>query len=597
MTTSTKGRLRRAIENFFETYDLGTILHKWLETISGKIEGEALDLYEKVSIGLGVEKYLPEIFSVKGMRKGYTKSFAWMALLLPALGALIIAAVMAVVEPVRRVLSYQVDRVIESFRPDPATAWAMLRRDPSLTEWLENNMRELGLDEKQIIAYGLITEQLLPALNLESLRLRGLIPETDYAAEMSRQGFTPERIQQVQNLAKLIPNPQDLVNMAVREAWDAQTIERFQYMAGFPAEFSEWMQKQGYSEDWAKKFWTSHWVLPGLSQAYEMVHRLRPGTTDKPFTLDDMRLLLKTADYPEYFRDRLIEISYAPYTRIDVRRLFGQDILTEDQVYQNYLDLGYDVEHAKNLTAFTVKGARAEEKGLTREAITSLYRDAILGRPEAKTMLNDLGYNDDNAEFWLLLVDYALDAADDNAKLATIRDQFVSGDLDDSTVMAALGALNLAGDRQARLLTQWVIQRAAKVKKPSSAQLEIFYKAGLVQGDEYLAGLLRFGYNAADADLFVKQTDLEIQAAAVKEQERAQAASDKAAASTKASALTKALAVLDATIAEYRLEIANINVAMHQKPDEASAAILADNKDIATVAIAQAVLDKALLRV
>jgi len=310
-----------------------------------------------------------------------------------------------------------------------------------------------------------------------------------------------------------------------------------------------------------------------------------------------MRLLLKTADIPEYFRDRLIDISYHPYTRIDVRRLYGQDILSEDEVYQNYLDLGYDEEHARNLTDFTTRGAKSEEKGLTRAAVTSLYQSGILSRSDAKSMLGDLGYNSDNAEFWLLLVDYALDAQDDNAKIAAIHDQFVAGDLDDSTVMGALGPLNLPSDRQARLLTQWTIQRAAKVKKPSAAQLESLYKMGIVQADAYLAGLLRFGYNAEDANLFVIQTDLEIQAAAVKEQERAQAAADKAAASRKASALTKALAALDAEIAQYRLAIANINVALHQKPDDATAKLLRDNKDAATVAIAQAQLDKAMLRV
>jgi len=253
--------------------------------------------------------------------------------------------------------------------------------------------------------------------------------------------------------------------------------------------------------------------------------------------------------------------------------------------------------HARNLTDFTVKGAKAEEKGLTRAAVTSLYQSGILSRSDAKTMLGDLGYNSDNAEFWLLLVDYALDAQDDNAKIAAIHDQFVAGDLDDSTVMGALGPLNLPSDRQARLLTQWTIQRAAKVKKPSAAQLEAFYKAGLVQADAYLAGLLRYGYNAEDAEIFVQQTDLEIQAAAVKEQERAQAAADKAAASRKASALTKALAALDAEIAQYRLAIANINVALHQKPDEPTAKMLRDNKDQATILIAQAQLDKALLKV
>ena len=121
-------------------------------------------------------------------------------------------------------------------------------------------------------------------------------------------------------------------------------------------------------------------------------------------------------------------------------------------------------------------------------------------------------------------------------------------------------------------------------------------KSGLVNADEYQAGLLRYGYNADDAALFIQQTDLEIQAAAEKEQERAQATADKVAVSRKASTMTKVLANLDAEIAQYQLVIANINVAAHQKLDETQRKQLQTAKDKAIVAIAEARLKKALLR-
>jgi hypothetical protein len=597
MSPTGKGWLRIAIEDFFETTKVGKWLAAWWEDFAHGVERGILGEFPAVLDELDKIPELKKYLDLKGM---LASGVSHQGGLLGAGGmawGMGMSAASGMLAPIMRKINYVMDKWVQSARIDVAQFLSAYWRDLAYHDRIGHDIAELGWNDERLkilqeIARPRSAENIL-LLNM----LRGKTTETAVQGELRKRGYLDDDIGFIFEQVKLIPNPQDLVRMAVREAWNEEVVEQFQYDAGLPPEFSEWMTKQGYSADWAKRFWRAHWELPGVSQAYEMVHRLRPGKTDKPFTLDDMRLLLKTADIPEFFRDRLIAISYNPYTRVDVRRLYGQDILTEDQVYQNYLDLGYDETHAKALTDFTTKGAKAEEKGLTREAITNLYHDAILGRPEAKTMLSDLGYNDTNAEFWLLLVDYALDAADDNAKIAAIHDQFIAGDLDDSSVMAALGPLNLPSDRQARLLTQWVIQRTAKVKKPSVSQLETFYKKELIQIAAYRAGLLRYGFNAADAELFVKLTDLETQADAAKEQERAQTAADKAAASPKASSLTKALAILDAKIAEYRLEIANINVAFHQKPDDATAKILADKRDADTIAIAQANLDKALLRV
>lgn len=596
MSPTGKGWLRIAIEDFLDTFGFGKKIAAWLHLGVENVERgiiaeypavfELLNSVPEVRKLLGLDKLMRE----PGKHEGALAGLTGLA------GGLGQSASTALFAPYLKLLNYNIEHTVHTARIDPATAIAANWRYPEQAAMLSKDVGELGWSTDRITLLTKMMHTRAPENILLLNMLRGNTSRDDVVAELRKRGYLDEDIKFIFEQVKLIPNPQDLVRMAVREAWNEEVVTQFKYDADFPPEFAEWMTKQGYSADWAKRFWRAHWELPGVSQSFEMVHRLRPGISKTPFTIDDMRMLLKTADIPAYFRDRLIAISYSPYTRVDVRRLYGQDILTEDQVYQNYLDLGYDVAHAKALTEFTVKGAKAEEKGLTREAVTSLYYDGLISRAKAKGMLQELGYTDEACEFWLLLVDYKLDANEDKAKLSVIHDRYIAGDLDDSQVMAPLGALDLPNDRQAKMLTQWAIERTAKIKKPSAAQLEALYKLGLVRGDDYLAGLLRYGYNAEDAELFITQTDLEIQAAAVKEQERAQAASDKAAASTKATELTKKLAALDAQIAEYRLEIANINVALHNKAAEVSAKILQGSKDQATTAIAQAVLDKALLR-
>ena len=166
--------------------------------------------------------------------------------------------------------------------------------------------------------------------------------------------------------------------MAVREAWNDEVAERFDYDQGIELLPSEPFEAQGLSMDWVKRYWRAHWVLPSVTAGDQMLHRLRPGTTDNPFTNDDLRTLLRTADISPFFIERMIEISFATYTRVDLRRMFKAGVLTEDEVYQGYLDIGYDEAKARNLSDFAILDARENERDLAADL--GAIRTERLGR-------------------------------------------------------------------------------------------------------------------------------------------------------------------------------------------------------------------------
>ena len=70
---------------------------------------------------------------------------------------------------------------------------------------------------------------------------------------------------------------------------------------------------------------------------------------------DELKLLLRVRDIPSFWRERLVQLSYDPYTRVDVRRMYTAGVLSENEVFDTYLDLGYDEEHANNLTLWTLQ--------------------------------------------------------------------------------------------------------------------------------------------------------------------------------------------------------------------------------------------------
>jgi hypothetical protein len=166
------------------------------------------------------------------------------------------------------------------------------------------------------------------------------------------------------------------------------------------------------SADWAKRYWRAHWNLPSPMQGYEMLHRLRPNRSDVPFTDKDLDTLLRISDYPKFFRERLKAISYQPYTRVDVRRMYQAGVLNEQDVYEAYLDLGYDEEHARNLTQFTIRQETGDAdtkseryKELTVSQIKQGYVKGVVSKDEAIERLKALRYQDDEVRIILQIWD------------------------------------------------------------------------------------------------------------------------------------------------------------------------------------------------
>jgi hypothetical protein len=132
-------------------------------------------------------------------------------------------------------------------------------------------------------------------------------------------------------------------------------------------------------------------------------------------TEDDLRLLLRALDVMPFWRDKLMAISYNPITRVDLRRLYKLKIITEEQVFDGYRDLGYNDEKARWLTEFTKQFAAPDEEGelkdftdMAASTIRTAYRRHTIDRAEATDKLMDVGYTEDVADFLLSIDDAQL---------------------------------------------------------------------------------------------------------------------------------------------------------------------------------------------
>jgi hypothetical protein len=413
MAGSGKGVLRIAIEDFFSTTKIGSWIVGWYADF---IEGWESEIAKEYNAALTTISEIPELKGIFDPSKFKTGSGAHQGGAAGLLGfglSLGMSAASSFLAPVMRILNYKMDQKMRSARLDPNVLISLNWKTGSLSEVLREDYGDLGYTPERVKA---ITDALRPLLGpdqLVTLYNRKLISQEELEHELGRMGFMGLDLGRIRALGQVIPGVQDLVSMAVREAWDEQVVQRFQYDANLPAEAADWAQKQGLSADWFKRYWRAHWQLPSVTLGYEMLHRLRPGESDVPFTKDDMMTLLRTADFPTFFRDRMIAVSYNPYTRVDVRRMHKLGVISDAELTATYKDLGYDDDHAAKLADWTIKNETTTEttkvevaRSLNQGTIVDAYQKKIIDRTKAAALLVELKYDNQEVEIILKAAEF-----------------------------------------------------------------------------------------------------------------------------------------------------------------------------------------------
>jgi hypothetical protein len=240
-----------------------------------------------------------------------------------------------------------------------------------------------------------------------------------------------------------IPPIQDVIRFTVREVYDPER-RRELLSVPTPPEAYKFAKKHGYSPDIMDDYWAAHWVLPSAGELNTMLHR---GVIDAKTWERYMRL----NDYEPGMIDKYRAITYIPYARVDVRRMYDMKILDRDQVKRTYLDMGYDEEHAENLTKFVEElnkkqtdKTKVEGRDLTKAEIVKAFRIGNISHDEAKARLMDLDYDELEAEFILALEKH---------------------------------------------------QETVKRRELSQKRLDLFYKYGVISEDEYRRRLIDLGYS------------------------------------------------------------------------------------------------------
>ena len=238
-------------------------------------------------------------------------------------------------------------------------------------EFIKIWMKHIGFEAASLgqVDVSMGEEWILPPLSTNKMltdEIMGLPTRTAFMPLMQRKilkEYTP-----------LLPGYADMISIYVREGYLAEK------WVELPEEFAEYMKELGYSEDWTKRLWGKHWVLPGVELLYEMFGK-------KIIDFETLTMMLKFHDFEPVWRDRLIKNAYALIPRVDLRRAYMYRIPGFEDLTERYEMLRYSHDDAVTMDTIAKRFALTRYYTRLETVARAAFRKGRLTEDELREIL------------------------------------------------------------------------------------------------------------------------------------------------------------------------------------------------------------------
>lgn len=373
-----------------------------------------------------------------------------------------------------------------------------------------------------------LSRELLAPGEIIAARLRGYLTADQATAQLRRRGFNDQDADVLYHLATEVPSPADLVGMLRREVFTPQISVPYGHFDEYPTAADpvtgktadDWFAKVGFDHDVASLFWASHWELPSNTQGFEMFQR---GIIKDEA---ELKLLLRANNVVPGWRDKLIQLAYHPFTRVDVRRMYQLKVLSYDEMVRAYRDIGYDEVKARSLADFTVeyvKHVAKTEQGAFNSAIRSRAINAFvsgqLAEADARELLTDVGFDSDHIDEFMREARALRGGAGRSKVAAQLGKLYTAGFIDADAYREraiALGIDSDVVDLDLMLLSaERELEMDREVKRHhhelSRAEVAEAYREGLIDRTTAARDLVEAGYSDVAAETLLALQDKRIE--------------------------------------------------------------------------------------
>lgn len=333
---------------------------------------------------------------------------------------------------------------------------------------------------------------------LAVLYMRGHIGKETYESEMAKHGYSEENSENIIKALEFYPSGNDFISMAVRDVFNPEIVKSAGLDDNFPVEIVPMAAKAGMSEEVLRWYWRAHWQLPSPQMGYEMVQR-------GIITLDELRGLLRAADWAPGWIDRLIAISYNPLTRVDARRMWESGVLTDEEYVQCMMDIGYDERNARRYLAWVKVESTAKEKDLTKTELLNAYKFGLISREEMLQHIIGFGYDEDEAELIVSLEDQKVADKELQDNIDLIKWKFTHFEIDEEEFFEHMSKLGLGRAASTKYLAEAENTIIKSGKLPSITDVRNWYKKGIINEAEALNYLKRLQYRVTEQKRYMEE--------------------------------------------------------------------------------------------
>lgn len=466
---------------------------------------DALEDYEKELIPI-MRPFAEQILSVPGLpdyvrqplENALKGSSPAGAIIISAMVGLLAAVVsQGIIGPVGRNLEHQGERVFRSFLLDPGISMELFNRKITSEDELRKLLEMNGVPNDAINWLLQLRVPLLDDTTLTQLMWREEIGADALNHELSKRGMNQAQIMLWKQIREVIPSPNELISIAVREGFNDEVARAFGYDEDYPTEAAMWAKKQGMTDKFFRASWRAHWRLPGLVQVREMYHR---GIVSE----DELRIYLKAADLPIFWRGAIVKWMDRVVTRVDARRMFAMGIWSPVRVYDHHRELGYNDKDATDLTDWVIANYMETDRELTKTDILSMYQDGILNSHETTLYLTTLDYRPEAIALLMAHRDLKRDEAYERQVISNVRALFVGGLYDRTDVFAQLGKLATPDTVIKQSLAVWDLEKERKVAVPTTVQLKDMVLKEVITIQEFIAEMRNKKYPDKYINWYVK---------------------------------------------------------------------------------------------
>jgi hypothetical protein len=312
---------------------------------------------------------------------------------------------------------------------------------------------------------------------------RGVITEAQVDRALIQGPLRKEWIPAVKQLQRAPLTPDEVANAVNQGHMALSDAEKVALQSGiFPQDFAVLIANAG--------------IPPGPQEA---LNWLRRGL----ITREDFRGIFLESRLKNKYIDLFLSTTEQLLPLQTIRLMYRHGVMTAERAAHLLAAHGLTQQDVASELALASAQRTQAARDLTVTQILALYEDLLITREDAATRLVTFGYDPDEAEFRLELVDLARYHTFVNAVVNRVKAGFVAGHLDANAATTILDELQLPAAARDRYMTLWGIEREALVRPLTLAQLTAAVKRGLLTIAEYATDLSTMGYSDRDVSILV----------------------------------------------------------------------------------------------